>query len=114
MYQNGGIFVDKPHNLYLQTAVNTGVLSLLALLVAFGIYIVTSLRIYWNESFSTFLPVAGLSCLSAFLGYTASGIFNDSVISISPVFWVLFGLGAGINSMLYKNNLNNNSVKSHL
>jgi O-antigen ligase len=114
MYQNGGIFVDKPHNLYLQTAVNTGVLSLLALLAAFGIYIVTSLRIYWNESFSTFLPVAGLSCLSAFLGYTASGIFNDSVISISPVFWVLFGLGAGINSMLYKNNLNNNSVKSHL
>lgn len=109
MYQNGGIFVDKPHNLYLQTAVNTGLLSLLALIAVFGIYLVTSLRIYWKEKFSTFLPVAGLACFSAFCGYAAAGLFNDSVVSVAPVFWVLLGLGCSINSLLNKNNLKRDS-----
>jgi len=42
-YQTGGIFVDKAHNMYLQTALNTGILSLLALLAIFGMYAVSSI-----------------------------------------------------------------------
>ena len=29
-----------------------------------------------------------------------AGAFNDSVVSVAPIFWVLLGLGAGINIML--------------
>lgn len=99
-YGTGGIFVDKAHNMYLQTALNTGVLSLLALLALFGMYFVSSIRLYIKEEFSTFLPIAGLACFAAFCGYAAAGMFNDSVVSVAPVFWVLLGLGIGINIRL--------------
>jgi O-antigen ligase len=101
-YQVGGIFVDKAHNMYLQTALNTGVLSLLALLAMFGIYAVSSIKIYWKEDFSGFLPSAGAACFAAFCGYAVAGLANDSVISVTPVFWALLGLGIGINIMLEK------------
>jgi len=101
-YGTGGIFVDKPHNMYLQTALNTGVVSLLALLALFGIYFVSSIKIYIKEDFTTFLPTAGLACFAAFCGYAVAGLFNDSVVSVAPVFWVLLGMGIGINVRLIK------------
>ncbi len=110
-YEVGGIFVDKPHNMYLQTAVNTGVISLLALLAIFGMYFVSSIKIYFKEEFKTFFPVAGLACFAAFCGYAVAGLFNDSVVSVAPVFWTLLGLGIGINVMLMeKTNTGNKTV----
>jgi O-antigen ligase len=110
-YQTGVIFVDKPHNMYLQTAINTGIISLLALLAIFGIYFVSSFKLYFKEEFTSFLPTAGLACFAAFIGYTAAGMFNDSVVSVAPVFWVLLGSGIGINFSLYKNRLKNSEDK---
>lgn len=99
-YGTAGIFVDKAHNMYLQTALNTGVVSLIALLALFGIYFVSSFRIYIKEEFRSFLPVAGLACFAAFCGYAVAGFFNDSVVSVAPVFWILLGMGIGINMKL--------------
>ena len=102
LYGVGGIFVDKPHNMYLQTAINTGVFSLLAMLTLFGMYFTSSIKIYIKEEFTTFHSIAGLACFAAFCGYAAAGVFNDSVVSVAPVFWVLLGLGIGINIRLRK------------
>jgi hypothetical protein len=101
-YETGGMFVDKAHNMYLQTAMNSGVISLLALLALFGVYFITSIKIYIREKFESFLPFAGLACFAAFVGYAVAGLANDSVISVAPVFWVLLGLGIGINLRLAK------------
>jgi hypothetical protein len=101
-YGVGGMFVDKAHNMYLQTAMNSGVISLLALLSLFGIYFVSSIRLFIREKFEAFLPCAGLACFTAFCGYVFAGLFNDSTISVAPVFWVIFGLGIGINLKLAK------------
>ncbi len=101
-YQTGNMFVDKAHNMYLQTALQTGILSLLAMLVLFGIYVVSSIKVYWKEDFKSFLPVAGAACFAAFCGYASAGLMNDSNVSVSPVFWVLLGLGIGINLVLKK------------
>lgn len=109
-YGTGGIFVDKPHNMYLQTALNTGVVSLLAMLVLFGIYFVSSIRLYIKEEFTTFTPAAGLACFAAFCGYAAAGLFNDSVVSVAPVFWVLLGTGIGINIRLERLNKEKPSI----
>jgi hypothetical protein len=102
-YQTGGIFVDKPHNLYLQTAVNTGVLSLVALLILFGIYFILSIRIYWKQDLKGFLSISGLACFASFCGYMAAGFFNDSVVAVAPIFWVLLGTGISINITMGKN-----------
>ena len=42
--------VDKPHNVYLQTAINTGLISLIALLAMFGIYLLDCARLYYKRS----------------------------------------------------------------
>lgn len=99
-YETGGIYVDKPHNMYLQIAVNTGIISLLAVLAIFIMYFVSSIRLYIKEKFESFLPVAGLACFAAFCGYAVTGFFNDSVVSVAPVFWTLLGLGISINVKL--------------
>lgn len=101
-YQTGSIFIDKPHDYYLQTAMNTGIISLIALLALFGIYFVSSIRIYIKEEFTTLKSITGLACFAAFCSYVVSGIFNDSVVSVAPVFWFLFGTGIGINISLIK------------
>ena len=102
MYQTAGIFVDKPHNFYLQIAVNTGIVSLLVLLAVFGIYFITSIKIYFKQKVNNFLSIAGIACFTAFCGYAVAGMFNDSVVAVAPIFWILLGLGIGINIKMYE------------
>lgn len=45
-YGTDDIIVDKPHNMYLQNAVNTGILSLLAFLVMIISYFLSSIKLY--------------------------------------------------------------------
>lgn len=89
--------VDKPHNLYLQIATNTGVLSLFALLGAWSIYFISSLKLYRKMNFDSLEKFIGASCLISIIGYLSAGMFNDSVISVTPLFWIILGLGISIN-----------------
>lgn len=98
---NPTVIVDKPHNMYLQTAINTGVISLIALLLIYGYYIVDSFKIYFNkDEYNTYLEMAGISIFFAIMSYLFLGLSNDSVISVAPVFWVLLGMGYSINNIL--------------
>ena len=92
--------VDKPHNLYLQIAINTGIISLLAVLSLFIIYFVSSIKLYSQIQLNTIYTIVGFGILVAFTGYTVTGLFNDSVISVAPVFWILLGVGISINLKL--------------
>jgi hypothetical protein len=92
--------VDKPHNWYLQIAANTGVLSLLSILLIVGIYIINSLKLFTRMNYDSLDKYIGASCLVGVIGYLAASVFNDSVISVAPVFWILLGLGISINYRL--------------
>ena len=92
--------VDKPHNLYLQTALNTGAVSLIAMLALFIMYFIKSFKIYYRSKFDDFNSIAGLGIFVAVVGYLGAGIFNDSVVSVAPVFWVLLGMGISVNNIL--------------
>lgn len=85
--------VDKPHNFYLQQAVNTGLISLLAIILLFGLYFIRSLFLYYKTKNFSYYNILGLAFFSAFNAYAAAAFFNDSVISVAPVFWVILGLG---------------------
>lgn len=93
----GNQLLTKPHNLYLQMGVQTGVLSLIAFLLFYGIYLFSSLKLYIRDDFSTYLPQMGAAILVGTIGYMASCLVNDSTVSVSPVFWVLIGTGLAIN-----------------
>jgi Lipid A core - O-antigen ligase and related enzymes len=92
------IIIDKPHNLYLQVGVNTGVLSLISLLVLFINYLISTLRLVLKTDFNDNYSIFSYSILFAITGYLLAGIFTDSMVGVAPVFWVLLGLGVGINN----------------
>lgn len=103
--------VDKPHNLYLQIALGTGVLSLIALLVFWGWYFFYGLFIYIKHGPNSITDYSGVSILAGITGYLIAGLFNDSLVSVAPMFWLLLGIGLACNYMT-KEQLNkvNNSM----
>jgi O-antigen ligase len=99
---NVNMVVDKPHNMYIGIAVNTGLISLLALLTFFGIYVIQSFRIYRRNEMNSFLACAGAGIFLGICGFLVSGFVDDSTVSVMPMFYGLLGTGIAIN-MLIKN-----------
>lgn len=91
------VIIDKPHNMYLQAAVNTGVISALVLMIVFALYIWQSIVVLRERKGNQFYFCIGVSVFSAMLAYMITGIFTDSTVSVSPVFWILLGLGFRVN-----------------
>jgi len=95
-----GVTVTKPHNMYLQTWVQTGLLSLIAFLLVFFLYFIKSLKLYWNRALETIPEKLGLAIMVSIFGYMVTGIANDSCVAVAPVFWGLLGLGYAVNKMV--------------
>ncbi|MCL1987949.1 MAG: O-antigen ligase family protein [Firmicutes bacterium] len=98
-FGNSHMIVDKAHNLYLQTAVTTGVISALALIGLFGFYIITTFISLINhdkkrDKISFWLRLGLLASVSAF---SVSSLSTDSTVSSTPMFWIIIGLGFAIN-----------------
>jgi O-antigen ligase len=98
-----GQLLTKPHNMYLQMGIQTGVLSLICFLLFYGIYFIKSFRIYIHGRFNTYYSKLGVSIFLGTIGYMIAGITNDSSITVSPVFWVLMGLGYVSNRLVESN-----------
>lgn len=103
--------VDKPHNLYLQIAINTGVISLIAFLVFVAWYFMYSLKLYFKGIFNEYFA-AGVACLAAVASFLVSSLANDSTISVSLVFWTILGVGIACNK-LYAKSLISNGKKTN-
>jgi O-antigen ligase len=106
----GGIFtmIEKPHNLYLQIAINSGILSLIAVLALFFRYLLTSAKAYWKCDYSRFTEISGIAIFAAVVAYLIISIFNDSVVAVAPVFWSLLGLGIATNRINRTRNAQSN------
>lgn len=92
-----GQIMTKPHNLYLQISVQTGLLSLIAFLTFYGIYFVTSIRLYFKGIFDSYYSKVGVAIFIGTVAYMVTGLTNDSSITVAPVFWTLMGIGIVIN-----------------
>lgn len=101
-YDTPNMIVDKPHNLYLQFAINNGGLALLAFLVLIGTYIVNCFKLYAFRGYYENKEIIGMATFLAVVGYLGAGFFNDSVVSVAPIFWILLGVGMAINYMINK------------
>ncbi|NDL66226.1 O-antigen ligase family protein [Anaerotalea alkaliphila] len=96
---NPDIVVDKPHNILLNYGVNTGVPSLLLVLLLWFGYIRQSVRLYFGASHASPNARFGLASLAGVVGYLTAGLFNDTNVSITPLFWVLLGMGFAANQL---------------
>lgn len=110
---NAFALVDKPHNMYLQIAVNLGVVSLFMFLVILIIYFTSAINaqrtVYSSlkhgdgagndENKPQLNRGSSVGILGAIIAYLVSAIFNDSLISVAPVFFLILGLGYKINNI---------------
>ncbi|MDD3148747.1 MAG: O-antigen ligase family protein, partial [Candidatus Riflebacteria bacterium] len=94
-----GIFtmIEKPHNLFLQVGINSGLISLLAILVLFAVYLYESICLYWRCCFCRASEIVGLGLMAAVVAYLVAAMFNDSIVGIAPVFWGVLGMGIAAN-----------------
>jgi len=99
---NINMVVDKPHNMYIGIAINTGLLSLIALLFFFGIYLVQSFKIYFRNKIESFASYTGSGIFLGICGFLVAGLVNDSTVSVMPMFYGLLGTGIAINTLIKK------------
>ncbi len=99
-YGTTRIMVDKPHNMYLQTFINCGGVAFVAFLALLVVYIKDSLKLYVFKKAYTTRELLGIGAFLAIIGYIFAGIFNDSVVSVAPIFWIILGVGVGMNRCL--------------
>jgi hypothetical protein len=81
---------------------NTGILSLLAFLTICGAYIIDSIRLYFKNLDNSFVCLTGTGIFLGICGYLAAAVFNDSMVAIASVFWILLGLGFVCNGIYRK------------
>jgi O-antigen ligase len=101
-YEMPNMVISKPHNLYLQIGLNEGVIALIAFLVITIGYVVHGLKLYALRHTYTTGDIIGVATMLAIVGYLGSGVFNDSVVSVAPIFWILLGAGIAINYLVSK------------
>lgn len=101
-YGTSSMLVDKAHNIYLAVGLNTGIVSLIAFLAIMVMYFISSVKLYFKNDYEDLFPIVGLGIFTAVVGYLGAGFFNDSIVSVAPVFWTLLGIGISINAILNK------------
>ncbi len=106
-FYNAGLGTDlltKPHSFYLQTAIQSGLISLLSFLAFYIMYFIWSVRLYMKSDFENIFSHVGIGVLMASIGFMIAGISNDSSICTTPIFWGLMGLGIASNINIQKEN----------
>ncbi len=112
-FENPNIFVDKPHNMYFQIATNTGVVSLIAFLVFVFWYIGSSFKLYFvPKKEDSFYYITGSACVVSVIGFLVAGLANDSNVNVSPIFWILLGVGFASNRLYKKEPLSKPTIAS--
>ena len=101
-YFNDGqnTLIDKPHNMYLGAAVNTGVISMLALVAVYVFYLIESVKTYRKHEFAEFKDYVGMGIVIAAAGFMVSGLVNDSTVQMMPVVYALMGVGFAVNQLV--------------
>lgn len=101
--------IDKPHNWYLQIAIHSGIPALITLLCIFIPYFLRNSKKYLFSSAScknSIIPALFLGIVSFF----STGLVNDSIVSVNPIFWILFGVSFGL--YIRQTNQQSNDVKN--
>jgi hypothetical protein len=100
------VYVDKPHNFYLQFAVNNGVLALLcliALIIMLYIKAIKNFKLnYKSINYKNTGFIVYSTLISGLTSYFVASIFNDSIVSVAPTFWLVLGMGLGMGYKLEK------------
>lgn len=94
------VYTDKPHNMYLQIILSFGLFALMSFIVLIIVVLGNAYKVFLLDTNSNKQIVVVLS--SAILCFLITTMFNDSVIFVSPFFWILLGSLVGFSNNLKK------------
>jgi hypothetical protein len=89
--------IDKPHNFMLQTFVNTGGISALALLSIIVIYIIQSFKQYSKIVVYDNFSMVGAGIYLGIIAFLVAGMVYDTSVNIMPLIYGLLGIGISCN-----------------
>lgn len=90
--ENPGRIIERAHNDYLMRWVQTGLLSLICLLIFYGCFIKKCFGYFKGDTIQTTSDKLGFGCFLGCIGYLACGLFSDSTLYTTPTFYVFIGL----------------------
>ena len=96
-YGTTNMIISKAHNIFLQFGINNGVIALLAFVGIIILYIVDSFKLYALKNKYDEKQILGTILCLSIIGYLFTGLFNDSVICVAPIFWIILGVGVAVN-----------------
>jgi len=95
--------VDKAHNLYLQTWITKGGVAALALIFLFAYYMVTTfITLVRQKKGDAFTYGLRLGLLAGVTAFVVTSLATDSTIGSTGVFFILLGMGYGVNAWVEK------------
>lgn len=86
------MIIEKAHNDYLTKWVQTGMISVVCILVFYICFIQKGAKIYFNQNMEDMRFRIGFGCYLACISYMFANLFNDSTLQTSPLFWVFAGI----------------------
>lgn len=94
--------IESPHNQYLQMAVNTGLVSVIAFISIICAYLLGTLKLIKraNNIVKNQYYLIGLACFTAVVSYSISAFAVDSSVSVAPIFWTILGIGMFCNRQI--------------
>lgn len=92
--------IEIAHSWYLQTVINSGVISLLCILGLFFIHFKEGVKVYLKkeengDASQENVKNIGIGLFFGILAFQIAGIVNNSTVTTGPGFWLLFGAGMG-------------------
>jgi O-antigen ligase len=94
----GNTRVDKAHNIYLHTWIGNGGIATLAMIFLFGYYILTTfVSLVRTKGDTTLIHGLRLGLLAGISAFAVASLATDSTIGSTGVFFVLLGMGYGLN-----------------
>lgn len=87
--------LTNAHSLYLQIALQNGVLTLILFIVLVGTYLRKAWKYYMGKNDYTLQDKVGIACFLGCTAYLLCGILFSSSICTTPFFMILFGTGMG-------------------
>jgi O-antigen ligase len=107
-YNTTNMVVDKAHNTFIQIAINSGIVALLAYIVLHIILAVRMIRYFIKNKFNA-TSIYHSIFSSVALGYFIASFFNDSTVQVSPTYWGLLGL----SFIIFESNESEIDFKAH-
>lgn len=94
------VIINKPHNLYLQMAIETGVVSLIAIMIMIIGYIIRGYKILKMNKIKkkndNIMHTLIIGYTFSIIGFIMVSFFNDGMIVTLPLFWIIMGIYSGL------------------